>query len=59
MSSPPFLLLGAVSPSADVIMPPRSVMLPSYGANTSLLPLLHILTILRPVTSLLELKLKY
>jgi hypothetical protein len=59
VSSPPFSLPGATSPPADVTTPPRHVTLPFHGAKMRLLSLLHLLTMLHPVASPLELKLNH
>jgi hypothetical protein len=55
----PFPLLGVTSPPADDAMPLCRVMLPSYEAKTSSLPLLHLLITFRPVVSPLEPKSKH
>jgi hypothetical protein len=57
--SPPFPLLGAASPSADVVMPPCCVTLPSHWAKTSSLPPLHFSATFCPVASPLNPKLKH
>jgi hypothetical protein len=55
----PFFLLGAVSPPANVVTLSHRVMLSSHGVKTSSLTLLHLLTLLQPVTFPLEVKLKH
>jgi hypothetical protein len=50
-SSPPFPLLGAASPPADIATSLHRVTLPSHGAETSLLPLLHLPTMLHHIAS--------
>jgi hypothetical protein len=59
MSSPPFLLSSATSPPADVATPSCHVTLSSHRIKMIALALLHLLTMLRPVTSSLELKSKH
>jgi hypothetical protein len=56
-SSPHFFLSGAASPQADVITLPHHVTLSFYGAKTSSLSPLHLLTTIHPVASSLEPKL--
>jgi hypothetical protein len=51
--------LCTVSPPADIATPPCHVTLPSYGAKTSLLPLLHLPVTLCLVASSLKPKLKH
>jgi hypothetical protein len=59
LSSPPFPLLSAASPSADVATPLRLVTLTTHRATMSLMPSLNLQTTLRPVTSLLDPKPKH
>jgi hypothetical protein len=56
---PPFLLPDVVSPPTDIATPPLCVTLPSHGAKTISLPLLHFLTTLHSVTSLFKSKSKH
>jgi hypothetical protein len=58
-SSPPFFLPGVVSPPANIVTPPRHVMLCSYLAKVSSLSLLHLTVTLCPIVSPLESKLKH
>jgi hypothetical protein len=53
-SSSNFFVPGAASPPANIIAPPRHVMLPSHGAKMSSLHPLHLLTTFHPITSSLE-----
>jgi hypothetical protein len=54
-----FFLPGDASPPVDIGIPPRRVTLLFYRAKISSLPLLHLPTMLCPVASPLELKLKH
>jgi hypothetical protein len=53
--SPP----GAISPPADIVMPPRRVTLHSHWAKMSTLTPLHLPAMIRPITSPLDPKSKY
>jgi hypothetical protein len=58
-SSPSFSLLSVASPSADIATLSHRVTLPSHGANTSSLSILHLSTTLRSLASPLERKPKH
>jgi hypothetical protein len=58
-SSPPFPLPAGASPLADVVTSPRRVTLSSHWDTMNSLPLLHLLTMLCPIASPLESKLKH
>jgi hypothetical protein len=57
--SPPFPVISAASHPVDVVTPPHRVTLPSHGAKTSLLPLLHLSTMIHLIISPLKSKLKH
>jgi hypothetical protein len=58
-SSPPFFLLGATSPPANVVTPSRHATLPFYWAKMTSLPPLHLPVMFCPIASPLETKLKH